>query len=92
MIVTLQAAVHLGNDYWENLFSQPKKATRKSKTIVRCDNEQTEIQGISMINWQENSWKRTTLMTDRAELGYQQRKPTYSLNSVCAWAEPVKIP
>ena len=28
--------------------------------------EQTEIQGISLIDWQGNSWKRTTLLTDRA--------------------------
>ena len=67
MIVTQQAAVHLGNDYLQNLCStnnQPQKklfdATRK---LVR---DQKEIQDISVIHWQENSWKRTTLLTDRA--------------------------
>ena len=33
-----------------------------TRKLVR---DQKEIQGISMINWQENSWKRT-LLTDRA--------------------------
>ena len=28
--------------------------------------EQAEIQGISVIDWQENSWKGTTLLNDRA--------------------------
>ena len=34
-----------------------------SSKLVR---EQTEIPGISLIDWKENSWKRTTLLTDRA--------------------------
>ena len=37
MIVTQQAAVHLGNDYLENLHSTKKSATKNSETIVRCD-------------------------------------------------------
>ena len=28
--------------------------------------EQTEIQGRSLVDWQQDSWKRTTLLTDRA--------------------------
>ena len=55
MMVTQQAAVHLGNDNLDNLHS-----TKNQSQLV---SEQTEIQGISLI---ENSLKRTTLLTDRA--------------------------
>ena len=70
MTVTVQAAVHLGNDYWENPHStknQPQRTVKQlfdvTKKLVR---DQKEIQGKSMIIWQDNSWKRTTLLTDRA--------------------------
>ena len=59
MIVSQQSAVNLGKDYLE------KSATKNSKTIVRCDKKVgkgSENQGISMIDWQESSWKRTTLL------------------------------
>ena len=40
-----------------------KQSFDVTKKLVR---EQKEIQGFSLINWQENSCKRTTLLTDRA--------------------------
>ena len=45
-------------------------------------NASTEIHGISVVDWQDKSWKRTTLLTDRA---VQQRKSTYSPIQYCAW-------
>ena len=41
-------------------------ATTNSKTSVRCHKKIEEIQGISMIDWHQRSWQRTTLLTDRA--------------------------
>ena len=32
---------------------------------MKLVSEQTEIHRISMINWQDKCWKRTTLLTDR---------------------------
>ena len=70
MIVTQQAAVHLGNDYLENLHSIKNQPQRTVKQLIAVTSklvrEQTEIQGISLIDWQDNSWNRTTLLTDRA--------------------------
>ena len=70
MTVTVQAAVHLGNDHWENPLStknQPQRTVKRlfdvTKKLVR---DRKEMQGISMIIWLDNSWKRTTLMTDTA--------------------------
>ena len=70
MIVTQQAAVHLGNGHWENVHStknQPKSTVKQLFDVtIKLVKEQTEIRGISVINWQEHSWKRTTLLADRA--------------------------
>ena len=70
MIVTLQAAVHLGKDYLENLYStknQPQRTVKLLFDVTRkLIRDHKEIQGISVIDWQANSWKRTTLSTDRA--------------------------
>ena len=70
MIVTQQAAVHLGNDHLDNLYStgnQPQRTVKQLFDVTRkLVKEQTKIQFISLIDLQENSWKRTTLLTDRA--------------------------
>ena len=70
MIVTQRHAVHFGNDYLENLQStknQPERTVKQLFDVTRkLAKEQKEIQRFSMINWQEHSWKRTTLLTDRA--------------------------
>ena len=70
MIVTQQAAVHLGNVYFDNLHSttnQPQRTVKQMFEVTsKLVREQTAIQGISLIDWQENSWKMTTLLTDRA--------------------------
>ena len=70
MTVTQQAAVHPGNDYLENLHSTKNQSHRTVKQLFdvtkKLVRDQKEIQGLSMINWQENPWKRTTLLTDRA--------------------------
>ena len=70
VLVTQQALVHLGKDYLGNLQSTKNLSQRTMKQLFdvtrKWVSEQTEIQGISLINWQENSWKRTTLLTARA--------------------------
>ena len=70
MLVTQQAAVYCGNDYLENLHSTEKQPQRTVKQLFdetrKLVREQTEIQGISLINWQENSWERTTVLNNRA--------------------------
>ena len=68
MFVTQQAAVHLGNDYLDNLQSTQSQRTMKQLFDVtrKLVSEQTEIQGMSLIDWQEKSSKRTTLLNDRA--------------------------
>ena len=70
VIVTQQAAVHLGNDCLDNLHPTKKQPQRTVKQLFdvrrKLVKEQKEIQAFSMINWQENSWKRTTLLTDQA--------------------------
>ena len=68
MAVTLQAAVHLGNDFLEKLHSTNNQPQRTVKHMFDVTNklvrDQKEIQGIYVIDWQCSSWKRTTLLTD----------------------------
>ena len=70
MSVTLQAAVHLGKDYTENLRSttnHPKKSLRPLFQVTeRLITDQTEITGLSTIDWQLLVWRETTPLTDRA--------------------------
>ena len=69
MSVTLQAAVHLGKDYTENLRStknQPKKSLRQLFQVTeRLITNRTEITGLTTIDWQQPMWRETTLLTDR---------------------------
>ena len=66
---TLQAAVHLGNDYVENSYSfyQKFQSKRTLKQLFHVTGklikDQKEVQGISVINWQQQTWQRTTLLT-----------------------------
>ena len=94
MTVTLQAAVHLGNDYSENLHStenQPQRTVKPlfdvTKKLVR---DQKEIQGISVVDWHQSSWKRTTLLIDRA-VRLSTAKAAYSPTQYYARAQSVKI-
>ena len=70
MLVAQQAALHLGIEYLENLHSTKNQSQRTmnqlSDVTKKLVSEQTEIHGISLIDWQEKSWKRTILFNDRA--------------------------
>ena len=70
MSVTLQAAVHLGKDYSENLRSVKSQTKRSLKQLFHVAGElttdQKEIAGIPVIVWQLLMWQRTTLLTDKA--------------------------
>ena len=68
--VTLQAAVHLGKHYADNLRStknQPKNSLRHLFQVTeRLITDQTETTGLTTIDWQQPMWRKTTLLTDRA--------------------------
>ena len=70
MSVTLQAAVHLGQDYTGNLRSiknQPLKSVRQLfQTTERLITDQMEITGLSTIDWKQPMWRETTLLCDGA--------------------------
>ena len=59
IIVTQQAAVHLGGDYLDPSHSTKNQPPRTVKQLFdetsKLVREHTEIQGISLIDWQENS-------------------------------------
>ena len=81
MSVTLQTAVHLGKDYTENLRSttknQPKKSLRQLFQVTeRLITDQTEITGLTTIDWQQLMWRETSLLSDRAS----QRKDHLHVN------------
>ena len=61
MSVTLQAAVRLEKDYTENLRcikNQPKKSLRQLFQVTeRFITDQTEVTGLTMIDWQQPMWR-----------------------------------
>ena len=104
MIVTLQAAVHLGKDYLDILNAtqnQPQRIVKQLFDVTgKLVREKTEIQGISVINWQESCWKRTTLLTDRAVRFSTEQANVFSESVLCigrisenpisAWKEKIE--
>ena len=70
MSVTLQAAVHPGTHFSENLPSirnQSKKSLRQLFQVTgKLITDQIDITGIPVIERQQQMWQRTTLLTDKA--------------------------
>ena len=69
MNVTLQAAVHHGRDYVENLrfaknhlLKSVKQSFQVTEKLIR---EQTEISGLTTIDYEQLTWRSTTLLCDK---------------------------
>ena len=63
--VTLQAAVHLGQDYLQNLRSVKNQSSKSVEQLFRTTEklikDQTEFAGLSRIDWKQPMWRETTL-------------------------------
>ena len=70
MSVTFQAAVHLGQDYYQNLRSirnQPLKSVKQLfRPTEKLIKDQVEITGLSTIDWNQPMWRESSLLYDRA--------------------------
>ena len=70
MSVTLQAAIHLGQDCSMNLRSVKNQSSKSVEqlfwTTERLVNEQTETTGVSTINWDQRMWRESSLLSDGA--------------------------
>ena len=70
MSVTLQAAVHLGKDNTDNSTTYQESTLEIFETVFqvteRLITDQTEITGLTTIDWQQPMWRETALLTDRA--------------------------
>ena len=69
MNTNLQAAVHVGQDYDQNLrfvknhfWSSLKKLFKETEKMIK---NQTEIIGVSMIGYGDYTWSATSLLCDR---------------------------
>ena len=70
MNVTLQAAVHLGRDLLENpvftknqLLKSVKQLLQVTENLIK---DQTEISGLTTIDYEQPTWISTTLLCDTA--------------------------
>ena len=64
--------------------NQPQRTVKQLFDVTRkLVKDQNEIQGISMIDWQENSWNRTTLLTDRAVRLSTAKAYVFSDSALC---------
>ena len=70
MSVTLQAAVHLGQDYMVNLrFTKNHLLMSVKQYLQMSENlntNQPEITGLTTIDWTQPMWRATTLLCDKA--------------------------
>ena len=69
MSVTLEAAVHFGKDYSENLRSTKNQSLRSLRQLFqvtgRLITDQIKITGLTTTDWQQPMWRETTLLTGR---------------------------
>ena len=73
MDVTLQAAIHLGRDHMENmenlrftknqLLKSVKQLFQVTEKLIK---DQTEISGLSTVDYEQHAWRSTTLLCDKA--------------------------
>ena len=86
MCVTLQAAVHLGQDYSQNLRSikyQPLKSVKQLfRTTEKLIKDQVEITGLSTSDWNQRMWRESSLLCDRAAVHIMKFKTHVFADSV----------
>ena len=92
MSFILQATVHLGKDYTENLQNtknKPKKSSRELFQVTeRLITDQTEIIGITTIDWPKLMWRRRLCwLTELFSL--QLPTPTSFLTQCSVWETSV---
>ena len=79
----------------ENLHSTKNQCKRTLKqlfnAIGKLNKDQNEIQGMSVINWQQQSWQKTTLLIDMAVQLSNAKTDVFS-DSVLCMEGSVKIP
>ena len=87
MSVTLQDAVHLGQDYSQNLRSiknQPLKSVKQLfRTTEKLIKDQVEITGLSTINWDQPMWTEPSLLCDRAVRNMKSKSYVFSDSVSC---------
>ena len=70
MNVTLQAAVHLGRDNMENLRFTKNQLLKSVQQLFQVTEklimDQTEIGGLTTIDYEEPAWRLTSLLCDNA--------------------------
>ena len=70
MNVTLQAAVHLGQDYMENLRFTKNQLLKSVKELFLMNatliKDQKEVIGLTTIDYKQPTWRSTTRVCDKA--------------------------
>ena len=79
MSVTLQAAVHLGTNFTNNLRSTRNQYMKSLRQLVQVTRklivEQTDNSVITTIDWQQLMWTETTLLTDKSVSVCNRKNP-----------------
>ena len=87
MSVTLQAAVHLGRDFVQNLRSVKNQSStsvdKLFRTIEKLVVDQTEIAGLSTIDWNQPVWKESSLLRDGAVHIMKSKTYVFAYSVLC---------
>ena len=104
MSVTLQAAVHLARDDSSNVRYVKNQSSKAEEHLLRTTEklikEQTEITGLSTINWDQPMWRESSLLCDRAVRIMKSKTNVFSDSMLClggistapvhAWKDKIK--
>ena len=87
MSVTLQAAVHYGRDFVQNLRSVKNQSSTSVDSLFRTTEklvvDQTEIGGLSTIDWNQQVWKESSLLHDRAVHIIKSKTYVFAYSVLC---------
>ena len=87
MSVTLQAAVHLVRDYLQNIRSVKNLSSKSVEQLLwtteKLIQEQTEIIGLSTINWNQSVWRESSLLCDGAVRIMKSKTYVFSDSAPC---------
>ena len=86
----------LGKIFREITFHQESVPCDSLKQLFRVAGklirDQTEITSIPLIDWQQQMWQRTTMLTDKAVQFATAKKPQSFPIQCCVWEDSVQIP
>ena len=96
MSVTMESAVFMGKNYWNNCQSVVNTTDLTMKQMfdihAKLVSEQDEIYGVKTSGWENHSWKYLSLIGDEQVISLQRKKVYVFANLYCVWVRYTRTP